>query len=201
MEHGLTTEIVPDDSSTSLPPAPTPPAQGAAAKAAAATDVPKMVGQTCYEQALATPGAMAEFALLAKLRGPINFCGGGKRASGSQYVSLNGDLVQIQVDFRSIYAIFNYLGGVIDHPEAPVTLVDYHVPSEITPAGPLLTVVSTTDAFGGCFTALRYGGKGYCVPQEGADNTKKIFNVLNALVALKQSPGDLPVAQSVLINP
>jgi hypothetical protein len=203
MEHGLTTEIVPDDSSTDLPPAPTPPAQGAASKTPPppVPGVPKMLGQTCYEQALATPGAMAEFAILAKLRGPINFCGGGKRASGSQYVSLNGDLVQIQVDFRSIYRIFSYLGGVIDHPEAPVVLVDYHVPSETTPAGPLLTVVGTDSVFGGCFTALHYGGKSYCVPQEGADNTKQIFNVLNALVALKQSPGDLPVAQSVLINP
>jgi hypothetical protein len=226
MEHGLTTEIVSDQSDAGAIAAGGAPAPGAAAKATSTIDAEssggpsngtlgkagdiqfvlkaepgKTTGQTCYEQALATPGAMAEFALLAKLRGPINFCGGNKRASGSQYVSLNGDLVQIQVEFRSIYGIFNYLGNVIDHPDAPVMLVDYHVPSETTPVGPLLTVVAPNGVFGGCFTAVSYGGKGYCVPQEGADNTKKIFNVLNALVALKQSPGDLPTSQTVLINP
>jgi hypothetical protein len=31
--------------------------------------------------------------------------------------------------------------------------------------------------------------------------TKDIFNVLSVLVALKQSPGDLPATQSVLIAP
>lgn len=39
------------------------------------------------------------------------------------------------------------------------------------------------------------------MPLDGADNTKKIFNILNALLALKTSPGDLPVTQTVRIAP
>jgi hypothetical protein len=39
------------------------------------------------------------------------------------------------------------------------------------------------------------------VPQESAQTTKQVFNVLSALVALKQSPGDLPASQTVLVAP
>jgi hypothetical protein len=85
-------------------------------------------------------------------------------------------------------------------PNQQPTLKDYNVPSETTPTGPLLTI-TTASAFGGCFTSIRYGFKSYCVPEDGAQTTKQVFNVLSALVALKQSPGDLPVAQSVVIAP
>ena len=53
----------------------------------------------------------------------------------------------------------------------------------------------------GCFVDLGYEGERYCVPLEGVDNTKKIFNILNALLAPKTSPGDLPVTQTVRIAP
>ncbi|HEY3887435.1 MAG TPA: hypothetical protein VGL73_02605, partial [Caulobacteraceae bacterium] len=110
---------------------------------------------------------------------------------------------QIVVNTRSIYGMFEYLGAVMNtDPAKQPTLVDYKVPSEVTPVGPLLTVTSSAGAFGiGCFTAVHYGGKNYCVPQESARTTKQVFNVLSALVALKQSPGDLPASQSVLIAP
>jgi hypothetical protein len=63
-------------------------------------------------------------------------------------------------------------------------------------------VTTSGGVFGaGCFTAVNYGGKSYCVPQESTQTTKQVFNVLSALVALKQSPGDLPASQAVLIAP
>jgi hypothetical protein len=37
------------------------------------------------------------------------------------------------------------------------------------------------------------------VPVEGAANTKRIFGILNALLALKQSNADLPTTQTVRI--
>ena len=48
---------------------------------------------------------------------------------------------------------------------------------------------------------MNYEAKTYCVPQDGADITKNIFNVLSVLVALKQSPGDLPATATVLVAP
>ena len=165
-------------------------------------DEPK--AQLCFERALSTVAAKKEFDQLTAEKKPPFYCGTGhKRGSAPLTVRLfdNRDY-QIVVTTRSIYGIFDYLGAVMNEPakQQPV-LVDYKVPSEVTPVGPLLTVTSS-GAFGiGCFTAVNYGGKTYCVPQDTAQTTKQVFNVLSALVALKQSPGDLPASQAVLIAP
>ncbi|HEX4196563.1 MAG TPA: hypothetical protein VHZ26_03895 [Caulobacteraceae bacterium] len=166
------------------------------------TEEPK--AQLCFERALSTETAKKQFDQLKAEGKPPFYCGSGhKRGSAPLTVRLfDGKDYQIVVTTRSIYGIFNYLGAVMDAPpsEQPM-LVDYKVPSETTPAGPLLTVNHTGILATGCFTAVNYGGKGYCVPEDGAQTTKQVFNVLSALVALKQSPGDLPVAQTVLVAP
>ena len=76
------------------------------------------------------------------------------------------------------------------------------LPAETTVEAPLF-VVTHAGAIGdqGCFVGLGYEGQHYCVPQQGADNTKKIFNILNALLALKTASGDLPITQTVRIAP
>jgi hypothetical protein len=201
MEHGLITEV--PQSTESADASANPAAGGDTAKPALKppSDAPK--AQLCFERALSTDAAKREFDQLASEKKPPFYCGAGhRRGSAPLTVRLfDGRDYQIVVTTRSIYGIFNYLGAVMDVPEAqrPI-LVDYHVPSETTPAGPLLTI-TTASAFSGCFTAVRYGLRSYCVPQEGAQTTKQVFNVLSALVALKQSPGDLPASQTVLIAP
>jgi hypothetical protein len=53
-----------------------------------------------------------------------------------------------------------------------------------------------------CFAAARYDGQFYCVSRgPEAANTRTIFSILNSLVILKQSPGDLPLSQTVLVAP
>jgi hypothetical protein len=165
-------------------------------------DEPK--AQLCFERALSTVAAKKEFDQLTAEKKPPFYCGTGhKRGSAPLTVRLfdNRDY-QIVVTTRSIYGIFNYLGAVMNTPakQQPV-LVDYKVPSEVTPVGPLLTVTSSGVFGTGCFTAVNYGGRNFCVPQESAQTTKQVFNVLSVLVALKQSPGDLPASQAVLIAP
>jgi hypothetical protein len=200
MVHGLTTEVI------SNPPvggAQLPPKGAANAGAAPSADAgAPPLGQTCYDAALATPAALQEFALLAGTRGPPNFCGSGQPAAASQYVSLDGKLVHIQVVFRSISAIFKYLGGVVNQPGSPPMLVDYGVPSEVTPAGPVF-VVKAGNGAESCFTSVSYRGRRYCAPDDGpgAENTRRVFDILNTLVALKQSPGDLPASNALLIAP
>jgi len=129
---------------------------------------------------------------------PPFYCGTGhKRGSAPLTVRLfDGRDYQIVVTTRSIYGIFNYLGAVMNTPtkQQPV-LVDYKVPSEVTPVGPLLTVTQGGILGTGCFTAVSYGGRGYCVPQESAQTTKQVFNVLSALVAFETvawRPAGLP---------
>jgi hypothetical protein len=166
-------------------------------------DEPK--AQLCFERALSTVAAKKEFDQLTAEKKPPFYCGTGhKRGSAPLTVRLfdNRDY-QIVVTTRSIYGIFNYLGSVMNETaKVQPALVDYKIPSEVTLAGPLLTVTTSGGVFGGgCFTAVTYGGKTYCVPQESTQTTKQVFNVLSALTALKQSPGDLPAAQTVLVAP
>jgi hypothetical protein len=198
MVHGLTTEV-PNDADVGEPAAtgegPTPPIS--------VKTPPPPLPELCFEPALATADAKAEFAQLAAEGKPPNFCGAGRRARARSQLSVRlfGQDLEVEVTTRSIYGVFNYLGKVMAHPESAPELVDYAVPSETTPNGPLLNVQSTDSVAGGCFSVLTYEQKTYCVPQEGAQVTKNIFNVLNVLVALKQSPGDLPASQTVLVAP
>jgi hypothetical protein len=229
MEHGLITEV-PQSTESLVAPTDAATDQGAAGARAATkaaveqvtaqsngdigragsidfvlrapTDSPK--AQLCFERALSTTAAKKEFDQLTAEKKPPFYCGTGhKRGSAPLTVRLfDGRDYQIVVTTRSIYGIFNYLGAVMNTPtkQQPV-LVDYKVPSEVTPVGPLLTVTQGGILGTGCFTAVNYGGRGYCVPQESAQTTKQVFNVLSALVALKQSPGDLPASQTVLVAP
>jgi hypothetical protein len=55
---------------------------------------------------------------------------------------------------------------------------------------------------GSCFTAVSYQSHRYCIPNGGRelDMTKDVFNILVSLLALKQSPGDLPTPQTVVLQ-
>ena len=196
MVHGLTTQSfqAPDDSADSEDTAGGP------------HHKPKLIehAELCYDRALASAAARADFHDGAKL------CGvdaPSVRASGQSsdlMVELGGKKLKIDVTTRSIYGIFAYLGGMIAKDDAgAVRLHAYpELVSETTVDAPLLTVSHEGGlADQGCFVGLRYEGQHYCVPQDGADNTKKIFNILNALLALKTASGDLPITQTVRIAP
>ncbi len=125
-------------------------------------------------------------------------------------MTLGGRTLQIDVRTRSIYGILTYLGRLMADQEqgagnpAAVRLHDYQLPAESTDSGLLLNVIEghPADAREGCFAEIGYEGHSYCVPAgPDSNHTKTIFNILNALLALKTSQGDLPVTQTVRITP
>ena len=83
-------------------------------------------------------------------------------------------------------------------------LQPFNLPAETIPQEPLIDIeVNNPAAFseaGNCFSAVRYEGDAFCVPREGAKNTKRVFGILNALLALKQSVSDLPDTQNVRVQ-
>jgi hypothetical protein len=201
MEHGLTTEsfLAPDDAGTSDADAdPAKPKK------------PKLTTQAelCYDRALAMPGDIADIA-------PGSFCDekpdvrtSAAGAGAPLFVTLHDksfilhdQQLKIDVTTRSIYEIYYYLGRIIRAGQ-PVYLQPFDLPAENISASPLIEVgadshlLSNGDA---CFSAVRYEKVIYCVPLEGAGNTKHIFGILNALIALKQSTGDIPLTQTVHI--
>lgn len=197
MVHGLTTQSfeAPDDS------ADTDDASGASPH-----HKPKLTehAELCYDRALASVAAREDFHTGAKLCGVDSPAVRASSRTSDLMVELHHQKLKIDVTTRSIYGVFAYLGAMVAQGDASrVSLHAYpELPAETTVEAPLLVVTHAgTVGDQGCFVGLGYEGQHYCVPQEGADNTKKIFNILNALLALKTASGDLPITQTVRIAP
>jgi hypothetical protein len=231
MVHGLTTEVPNPEMHATTPPAPpsvtgTTPGPTAARDAgsagqnaaaggggsAAAPSNPAAPGltvnhppppepQLCFEQALATDAAKKEFAQLTAEGKPPNYCGQGVNSHRQLTVRLLGQDYEVEVFTRSVSSIFRYLGAALAHPDKMPVLVDYGVPSEVTPAGPILDVQDSGAFTGiGCFAHVDYADRSWCVPENGQQVTRDLFNTLTMLVALKQQPGDLPSSSTVLLG-
>lgn len=197
MTHGLTTEPAPYRSPT----AGDPNSAGRPANTAPAA-------QLCYDWALATEDAKKDFPDATSRCGAAPVAQANSPKSSKLAVNLDQRQLEIDVRTRSIFGIFTYLGGLIARGEqgpaavAAVHLHQYALPSENTQDALLLNVVKGGPSGDGCFSAADYAGQRYCVPNDAnSDNTKRIFNILNALLALKTSQGDLPVTQTVRITP
>jgi hypothetical protein len=52
-----------------------------------------------------------------------------------------------------------------------------------------------------CFASISFEGKSYCVPENGAESTKRIFGLLTQLLALKTQTGDLNATPVVRVTP
>jgi hypothetical protein len=192
MEHGLTTQTYETESGGGDDADPK--------KRAAAAHVE---AELCYDKALANPTNLGHIP-----KG--GFCGdqpasrkaGAESAGAPLYVTLNGQRLQIEVTTRSIFEIFYYLGRIVNSRQAVNLQAFEDLPAERIAAEPLIEVQEGghySDDGGNCFTEVSYERQTYCVPVEGAANTKRIFGILNALLALKQSNSDLPTTQTVRI--
>jgi len=130
-------------------------------------------------------------------------CGSGVPSSDDRAVSFNGRdgaRVTLRILPRSAFGIFQYLGRIVaagDKGRIPLTS------AEAIDQGPFkdewLFNVQTGVLTGDCFVNTWYEGQSYCVPREGAANTKRILGLLVQLIALNTSITDIPVAQTVRV--
>lgn len=175
---------------------------------------PKVV--ECLDEALQSARGRQFVALLQGQHQPVHICG--KPAGGGQknvvfWRTASGvEAQQVEIRFRSTYEIFRYLGALMNDagspagdctsqaPNAAPLICDYTAPDTPVPVGPLFRVAA--DSGTSCFTAVAYDGRRFCIPNGGreADATKEVFNILISLLALKQSPGDLPTPQAVVLQ-
>jgi hypothetical protein len=94
---------------------------------------------------------------------------------------------------RSTFGIYQFLGRILaTGANDLLRLRGLRATAEDTR---LLSVVRTSPD--GCFVDLGFEGDFYCVPREGAENTKRIFSLLAQLIALKTAPGDLAITPNV----
>jgi hypothetical protein len=202
MVHGLTLELAPARRDAT---------QGAAASASPTAAAHPTV-RLCFERALITgDDVKQDFDEAHRNNVPVTMCGESNAPGPESHeakpaasesgvkVVLGRQTYTIEVSTRSTYAIFKYLGQVVAHEDTAPRLVDYHIENEITPEGQLLTV-RQGGISGPCFADVAHAGGHYCVPDQNGQISRTVFDVLNTLVDLKQSPSDLPQTSTVLIG-
>jgi len=109
---------------------------------------------------------------------------------------------QVQPVLRSPYAVFQYYGRILGTDTAGrVHLIDAGTPRLPTGDKRILTIKRGGADLERCFASATHAGDFWCVPNEGANNTKEIFVLLNALVNLATTRTSLPVTPTVQVAP
>jgi hypothetical protein len=101
--------------------------------------------------------------------------------------------LRFEITTRSVYGIYQFLGRIV-RTDNPIRLRG-RGDDEL-----LLTIVRR-DVLTSCFVALDFEGIAYCVPNEGAENTKRVFGLLTQLLALRTLVGDLAITPTVRVAP
>jgi hypothetical protein len=104
--------------------------------------------------------------------------------------------LRFEITTRSVYGIYQFLGRIVRTGE-PILLRG----KSLDGADARLLTIQHRDVWGSCFVALQFEGNSYCVPHEGADNTKRVFGLLTQLLALNTLVGDLAITPTVRVAP
>ena len=146
----------------------------------------------CYDSAIAQQHDKKVTALGA--------CGSKSLTQGFRtYADFGPHVKLIQPVLRSPYAVFQYFGRLLATNTAKrVKLFDAGSPRMPTNDRLILSVVTGgTD----CFAQANLANQSYCVPSQGANNTKEVFVLLSALVNLSTTRSALPTTPTVINAP
>jgi len=119
-------------------------------------------------------------------------------ASGANYQDLGPNVRLINPELRSPYAIFQYYGKMLSSKTVNRVRLFDRPPMLQTGDKKILTVKNER---GDCFASAYHRGESYCVPNQGATNTKEIFTLLNVLVNLSLKASSLPTTPSIQVAP
>jgi hypothetical protein len=114
--------------------------------------------------------------------------------------SLGADTVEIGT--RSTFAMYNFLGKLLSAPESsePGMNSNRLIGSQDEDSDRFILTVTRGQPVG-CFVAVVMDLGEYCVPIDGAQNTKRIFSILSQLLALKTTTGDLQLTPTLRLIP
>jgi len=134
--------------------------------------------------------------------GNAPICGDGTTSRDNRVVSFlgrEGQRVELLIMPRSAFAIFKFLGRIVAGGEAARIKLSSAEAIDHPPFSDDQLFVVEEGAVVGCFVSEFFEGKFYCVPQEGAVNTKRILGLLTQLIALNTSISQIPVAPTVQV--
>jgi len=101
--------------------------------------------------------------------------------------------MRYEITTRSTFGIYQFLGRVVATGAGERIRLYGRLDQNEDPR--LLSVGS--GGSGGCFVELGFDGGHYCIPRQGAENTKRIFSLLSQLLALRTLAGDLAITPTV----
>lgn len=152
---------------------------------------PKKRVQICFDRAIAQAYNRTVDASIA--------CGSKSYGRGlGNYSGLGPHVRLISPELRSPYAIFQYFGKMLSAKTIDRVVLFDKPPMLATGDRRILTV---THEGKDCFAMAHHHGEVYCVPNEGATNTKEIFTLLNVLVNLSLKASSLPTTPSIQVAP
>jgi hypothetical protein len=156
---------------------------------------PRMVSKVlmCFDPAIAQEYGRTVHPSLA--------CGSGHFSpTNPVFRSLGPQVKGIQPVMRSPYAVFQFYGRLLATDTTQrVELFDARTIRLPTGDSTLLTVKKGIG--GDCFARAQHDSGSYCVPNQGANNTKQVFVLLNVLVNLSTKRNALPMTPTVYVAP
>jgi hypothetical protein len=105
--------------------------------------------------------------------------------------------VHVEVLPRSTFGVYRFLGRIL----AAQATEDVRLREDTNLAEDTRLLAVTDGSSGPCFVSIAFEGKFYCVPENGAESTKRIFSLLAQLLALKTQSGDLNATPVVRVTP
>jgi hypothetical protein len=186
MRYGLSSELTPGRNPKS--------AGHAAAKGKGEADGGSSAQeyQLCFDRSIMT----------APFSGNSPMCGSSVVSPDPRAVTFydrNHRRVSVSVLPRSAFAIFQYLGRIVAGGDgARIKLQSAAAIDQPQFHDDDLFYVAQ-GAAGPCFLNVDYEGVSYCVPENGAPNTKRIIGLLTQLIALNTTIADLPITPTVRV--
>jgi hypothetical protein len=104
--------------------------------------------------------------------------------------------IHFRIVTRSTFGIYQFLGRIIALGETETVQMEARL--QAIEDRRLLAV--TSSSLDGCFVDVSYKGTNYCIPQRGAEQTKRIFSLLAQLLALKTQASDLAITPTVRVS-
>ena len=114
-----------------------------------------------------------------------------------EWVGTPRGTIRYEIITRSTFGIYQFLGRILS--QHTNDLIRIPIAPDSEEDNRILAV--TTESSGGCFVDINFDGNFYCVPQKGAENTKRIFSLLAQLLALKTQTQDLAITPTVRVAP
>jgi hypothetical protein len=106
---------------------------------------------------------------------------------GTKYGRLHYEIIT-----RSTFGIYQFLGRILREQASERIKLLGRVGRAGPPEDLRILAISTSGGVDGCFVDIAFEGENYCVPRNGAEQTKQIFSLLVQLLALKTQTGDSP---------